>query len=84
MVYILISLKINERGFMAQNESSVDRGVRIILGLVALWIGSSILKNDIWGIVVDVISLILLITGMIGFCPLYKLFRIDTTKSNKK
>ena len=62
---------------MPKNEGSVDRGIRAILGVVilALWFvlpGSSRYFA--------LIGLIPLITALIGWCPLYVLFKLNTLK----
>ena len=54
---------------MKTNEGKVDRIFRIILGLGLLslvFIG----PQTLWGLV----GLVLLLTGLMGFCPLYRVF----------
>lgn len=58
---------------MKTNEGKVDRILRVIvgLGLISLvFVG----PQTLWGLV----GLVPLLTGVIGFCPLYKLFGFDT------
>jgi hypothetical protein len=59
---------------MNRNEGTLDRTVRVLLGLALLalvfvgprsWLG--------------LIGLIPLLTGVVGFCPLYKLMGIRTS-----
>jgi hypothetical protein len=61
----------------AQNEGTVDRAIRIIAGL-GLGIAVFTLLTGVWQIVVAVVAAILLVTGLVGFCPLYSLLRIST------
>jgi uncharacterized membrane protein YkgB len=61
------------------NMGSVDRIVRAILGAVALIIAFLALDGA-WQIVLWVIGGILLLTALIGFCPLYYPFRFTTRK----
>lgn len=59
---------------MFTNESAFDRGLRIVLGLVLLslvFVG----PRSLWGLV----GLVPLLTGAVGFCPLYRLLGIKTT-----
>ncbi|MGE4353450.1 MAG: DUF2892 domain-containing protein [Oscillospiraceae bacterium] len=58
-----------------KNIGTVDRAVRIILG-VALLSLLFILQNNLryWGLV----GLIPLVTGLLGYCPLYALLNIKT------
>lgn len=65
---------------MKQNESNVDRVVRVILGFVLIWFGWFYLENNTLGIVLDVFGIIALVTGATGFCLLYKLFGNFSTK----
>jgi Protein of unknown function (DUF2892) len=63
---------------MKMNEGTIDRIVRIVLGVVLLYIGIMVVGGA-WGIVLDVIGAVALITGATGFCLLYKLFGDFTT-----
>lgn len=63
---------------MKANESTVDRVIRIVLGVILLAAGITL--GGAWGIVLDVIGLLALVTGAIGVCPAYKLFGGFSTK----
>lgn len=69
---------------MKPNEGTTDRMVRLILGVVLIIIGWPVLGNNTLGIILDIIGLILLITGITGFCGLYKIFGINTLKIPKE
>jgi hypothetical protein len=58
------------------NEGGLDRTFRIMLGLLLILAGY--VSGGAWGIVLYVIAIVPLLTGVIGWCPLYSLFRIDT------
>ena len=62
---------------MKINEGSLDRIIRVILGLIilALWF---VLQGNAQYLAL--IGLIPLITGIIGWCPLYTIFGINTLK----
>ena len=63
---------------MKINEGSIDRVVRIVVGLVLIslvFIG----PQSPWGW----IGVVPLATGLIGWCPAYTLFGIDTCKMKK-
>lgn len=58
---------------MIKNAGNVDRGLRIVLGLVLLslvFIG----PQTWWGL----IGLVPLVTGLAGNCPVYSIFGINT------
>jgi hypothetical protein len=64
------------------NEAPWDRIARIVLGIVMLYVGFGVMDGT-WGIVVGVVGLIPLITGAIGWCPLYALFGTGTARDQK-
>jgi hypothetical protein len=65
---------------MKVNESMVDRIIRGIigLGLLALYFSNSV--SGTLGIVLVIVGAVALLTGLVGFCPLYTLFKINTNK----
>jgi hypothetical protein len=65
---------------MKTNESGTDRLIRIIAGVVLFMLGWGILKNNLLGIIFDILGIILFVTGITGFCGLYKLLGISTKK----
>mgnify|MGYP000866741238 CR=1 FL=1 len=62
------------------NQSSVDRIVRVVLGIALLAMGFFWAQAP-WTWVLDIVGVIALVTGAIGFCPLYALLRIHTNKA---
>lgn len=63
---------------MKKNMGSLDRIVRVILALV---VGGLYLQGTIsgtLGIILLVIAFIFVMTSIVSFCPLYKLFGIKT------
>ena len=59
---------------MKINMGSVDRVVRILVGLAV--IGAGIVFKSWWGAV----GIVLLATAGVGFCPLYTLLGVSTRK----
>lgn len=62
---------------MKKNIGKVDSMVRILLGIVIVIVG--LYFKSWWGLV----GLIPVITGIIGWCPLYVPFKISTIKNKK-
>lgn len=58
---------------MKINESSMDSVIRIFSGVLLLYLGFG-------GEMLGVLGAILLLTGMIGFCPLYALFKFKSRR----
>lgn len=63
-----------------QNEGRTDRIVRIVLGIVLLSLAFMKLEGTTQA-VAALVGVLALGTGTIGYCPLYQLFRISTTKA---
>lgn len=60
------------------NEGQIDRGLRIGLGLVLTALGfGGFIQGDL-GLLVGVLGLIPLATGLVGWCPLYSVLKVDT------
>jgi len=58
---------------MLRNEGTLDRALRIILGLILLslvFVG----PQTLWGLV----GIVPLATGLLGHCPLYRLVGLST------
>ncbi len=58
---------------MSRNEGSIDRALRVIVGLVLLALVFVGPKTP-WGWV----GVVPLVTGLIGMCPLYSILGINT------
>lgn len=65
---------------MKMNEGTIDRVIRIVLGVVLLYVGFFVLAGTTLGVVLDVLGVVALATGISGFCLLYKLFGNFSTK----
>lgn len=65
---------------MQFNVGSTDRIVRIVLGIILL---SLLFILDGGVKYIGLVGIILILTSLFKFCPLYLLFRINTN-SNKK
>ena len=65
---------------MKLNESNVDRIIRAVVGLVLLYLGFGGVLGGALAVVADVLGAVLLLTGAIGFCPLYAMFKFSTIK----
>ena len=64
-----------------RNAANWDRALRIALGVTMLvlgWVGA-----DAWTVWMRVGGLYPLITGVIGWCPIYALSRVDTYRPAK-
>jgi hypothetical protein len=63
------------------NEASWDRILRVVLGIALLYVGLAGVVTGTLGIVLAVLGGIFLLTGIVGFCPLYTIFGIRTRRA---
>jgi hypothetical protein len=61
------------------NMGKLDRIIRAIVGIAALLL-AFLVVDGAWQIVLWVVGGILLLTAIIGFCPLYYPFHFSTKK----
>jgi Protein of unknown function (DUF2892) len=66
---------------MKTNESSLDRVIRVVLAIVLFALYFTGTVTGVMGIVFIVLGAISLLTGVVGFCPLYALLKIRTNKA---
>jgi len=62
---------------MKQNVGSTERGIRIVLGLAI--IGAGVMYANWWGAV----GAVLVVTGLIGWCPPYAIMGVSTCKTKQ-
>lgn len=69
---------------MSTNESTTDRIIRGVLGVAALVAAVMLGISSVAGVVLVVVGGILLVTGAVGFCPLYRVFGISTCPAPRR
>ena len=65
---------------MTLNVGGFDRIFRIVLGVILVIAGFFFISGTV-GTIVGIIGLIPLVTGVVGWCPLYLPFKFNTHKS---
>tara|TARA_R110002050_G_C8672708_1_gene492216 strand:- start:97 stop:306 length:210 start_codon:yes stop_codon:yes gene_type:complete len=68
---------------MTKNMGSADRIVRTLIAIVAIYLYFSGTVTGVVGIILIVISAIFLLTSLISFCPLYRIFGLKTCKTKQ-
>ncbi|WP_297419511.1 DUF2892 domain-containing protein [Thermococcus sp.] len=63
---------------MKRNEGTIDRAIRVVLGLILL--GLWAVDKIPYRTATLIVGLVALITGLTGFCALYKVLGINTCK----
>ncbi len=69
---------------MTANVGSIDRIIRIVLGIVLLLVpfvsGMALFASGTATIISIILGIVLLATSSMRFCPLYRIFGIQTCK----
>jgi len=63
------------------NEAGWDRIVRIVLGAAMLYLGWAGIVAGGWGTFFKFVGFVPLVTGLVGFCPIYALLKVRTSKA---
>ena len=66
---------------MTLNVGSIDRLIRIVIGLVLIALGLLHVITGTAAIVAYVVAAIAIITGIVRFCPAWAMFGINTSGS---
>lgn len=65
-----------------QNESTIDRVIRFVLGAILAYAWYAMLVTGLLATVALVLGVVLMLTGLIGWCALYSLFGMSTRESS--
>ena len=65
---------------MAVNEGSLDRAMRMALGIAMMALGLSGVVAGTSGLLLVLVGAVLLVTGTRGRCPLYRLLGCHTDR----
>ncbi|MFZ2410511.1 MAG: DUF2892 domain-containing protein [Candidatus Methanoperedens sp.] len=65
---------------MEPNEGTADRAIRLVLGIALLYAYATGMVSGILMYVLLLFGLMLLVTGLVGYCPLYPVLKVNTTK----
>ena len=60
------------------NEANWDRIVRAVLGIILLYVGFGGVVVGTLGTVLGIVGALALVTGLVGFCPMYALIKFST------
>lgn len=66
---------------MKTNESSLDRIIRVVAGIILAVLYFTGTVTGSLGIILIVLGAVALLTGVVGFCPLYAVLKIKTNKA---
>jgi hypothetical protein len=66
------------------NEAGWDRIARVVLGIVLIALGFSGAVEGGLGTFLGLFGFVPLITGLVGWCPLYAIFRFRTNRETAR
>ena len=67
---------------MKRNMSNLDRIIRVVIAAVFAYLYFAGIVTGTLGIILLVLAGVFVVTSIVAFCPLYKLFKISTYKTN--
>jgi hypothetical protein len=71
------NLKENEMSKIT-NEASWDRIARVVLGVALIYVGFSGTVSGGLGVFLGVLGFVPLVTGLVGWCPIYAITKFRT------
>ena len=63
-----------------RNEATWDRWLRGALEIVAAIFAIAVGSSSVGGIILWVVAVVLAVTALTGFCPLYRLLKVSTLR----
>ena len=67
---------------MKRNMSNLDRIIRVVIAAVFAYLYFAGIVTGTLGIVLLVLGIVFVFTSIFAFCPIYKLFKLSTYKTN--
>lgn len=68
---------------MKTNVGTIDRMIRLVLGIIMVVLYFSETITGTLGYVLMAVGIVFVITSMIGFCPLYAIVGLNTCPAKK-
>lgn len=62
-----------------KNEAPWDRILRALIGVVGIWLGFAQMGGA-GGVIVGLVGVVLLVTGAVGWCPIYAALKTGTAR----
>ncbi|HAX93662.1 MAG TPA: DUF2892 domain-containing protein [Bacteroidales bacterium] len=69
---------------MKKNIGTIDKAVRLVVAAIILLLYFTNVISGTMALVLIIVAMILTITSLIGVCPLYMLFGINTLSKKSK
>lgn len=79
----LIQFAINENMHMKKNVGNMDKAIRIAAAVIAAALYFTETVGGLPGIILLAAAVILALTSVVGFCPMYTVLGINTCPARK-
>lgn len=66
---------------MLNNVGGIDRIVRIVIGVVLAYVVYAYPMAPLWQWIAGIVAVIMLVTGAVGMCPIYRILGMSTRKA---
>jgi len=64
---------------MKKNQADWERIIRVVLGITLIVVGF-VAIGGVAGTILGIVGIVPLVTGSIGWCPAWSMFKINTRK----
>jgi hypothetical protein len=68
---------------MKKNMGPADRIIRILLAAAFAYLYFAGVVTGVFGLILVILGSVFVLTGLIGFCPLYTVFGFNTCQAKK-
>ncbi|MFZ3383775.1 MAG: DUF2892 domain-containing protein [Candidatus Methanoperedens sp.] len=68
---------------MEKNVGTIDRIVRVVIGIILLYAAATGMVSGIWMYVAGILGIVMLAAAALAYCPLYPAMKINTTSKSK-
>jgi hypothetical protein len=67
---------------MKKNVGSIDKIIRFIIAIVAIYVSYQGLVQSPWNYVLYAVAGIMILTGLVGTCPIFSVLGIKSNKTS--
>ncbi len=69
---------------ISKNIGNIDRIIRLFVGIFAITISIFIGLSNIVSIIVLIVGIVVLLTSVVSYCPIYTILKFDTIFEKEK
>ena len=69
---------------LSKNVGNIDRIIRLFIGLFAITMSIIVGFSSIYSIIILIVGIVVLLTSVVSYCPIYSILRVDTIFAKEK